>query len=96
MLTFLEKQIDELVESLPYLLKATLGLLVGTGVLFVLVLRVGFLAYIVGMWVTAVIGGICHFRIQLRPFGMGLLASASVMLSALPLFLFGAIFRSMG
>lgn len=96
MRALVEKQVDDFVDALPELGKATLGLLLGTGGILVLELRYGFPAYFVGMWVTAVIGGICYLFVRLRPFGKGLLASASVMLSALPVFLFGALFRSMG
>jgi hypothetical protein len=94
--TFVEKQIDEFVENGPDIVKATLGLLVGCAVLLVLVFQVGFVAYIVGMLVTALIGAACLFRADVRPFGKGLLAAASAMLSLLPVLLFGAIFSSLG
>lgn len=96
MRAFLEKQIDELVESLPELVKATLGLIVGTGVILVLAFRFGLVHYMVGMWVTAVVGLVCLVPAEVRPVGKGLIAAASGTLTLFPVILFGAVFSSLG
>lgn len=52
--------------------------------------------YLVGMWVTAVVGLVCLVRVESRPIGKELLAAASGTLSLFPVILFGAVFSSLG
>ena len=96
MKVFVEKQVDALLEHGPDIVKATSALVIGSTVIIVLAFQAGLVAYAIAIWLTAVIGGLCYLRRELRPFGKGLLGAASITLSLLPAILFGAIFSSLG